>query len=213
MKSRWFALGKYEVKQFEDPLRKTIDVARIAVECAQYISSGIGSSEEALDKPYLQVFVDKMRRIFICTDSRLYSIGLPFMFHLNRDGTCGFSFQGKDLDSLTLSVLVSVLRDERLDEDISRLSEVVDDVGITFGDSSVDLKWIDTLAAVVVSFDYGYVRFDRDEENEDGSIHPLYHLDICYSGEVQYKVGLHDDLDCSSLADILNIRSSCRYLV
>ena len=58
----------------------------------------------------------------------------------------------------------------------------------------------------------GYLRFDYDQDNENGALHPLNHIDINYSDYGSYKIGLSESIDYLKFIDILNIKTNCYYL-
>jgi len=58
----------------------------------------------------------------------------------------------------------------------------------------------------------GYIRYDDDVGNENGDIHPRYHLDVFYSGSATFKLGLRQAIQHVTFADILDINTSCRFL-
>ncbi|MDC5433522.1 hypothetical protein NRA52_08775, partial [Acinetobacter baumannii] len=58
----------------------------------------------------------------------------------------------------------------------------------------------------------GYLRFDYDEENSNGHLHPLNHLDINYSNSSTFKLGLKARVDFHTFWDILRSDTNCFYL-
>jgi hypothetical protein len=58
----------------------------------------------------------------------------------------------------------------------------------------------------------GYIRYDYDEEHEKGVMHPLHHLDINYSNQSTYKIGLKEEIDSITLKEILDIKNDCWFL-
>lgn len=59
----------------------------------------------------------------------------------------------------------------------------------------------------------GYLRYDKDSENENGRLHPLHHIDVCYSSHSTFKIGLEAALNLNSFCDFLNIKTDCHHLI
>ncbi|UQZ25499.1 hypothetical protein [Actinobacillus pleuropneumoniae] len=75
--------------------------------------------------------------------------------------------------------------------------------------------WIVNSADIMLwllSFNDGYIRYDYDFEHENGSIHPLYHLDIFFSNYATFKIGLARRYQINDLLDLLDQEKSCKYL-
>lgn len=55
-----------------------------------------------------------------------------------------------------------------------------------------------------------YLRFDHDVENPDTKEHPMNHIDINFSHDFTFKLGLDRRIDLEELIKILNAESYCR---
>lgn len=64
----------------------------------------------------------------------------------------------------------------------------------------------------VCMLEAGYLRFDFDTKNAKGKIHPLNHLDINYSKDATYKIGLHEKMKPEMFLQILD-NSKERYFI
>ena len=64
----------------------------------------------------------------------------------------------------------------------------------------------------MLSFEPGYIRYDIDEQNENGTLHPLHHLDVNYSAYGAYKIGLNAKLVNGYFENILDISTDCCFL-
>ncbi len=62
------------------------------------------------------------------------------------------------------------------------------------------------------SIEYGYLRFDYDEEQENGKLHPLNHLDINFVNSNQFKIGLNKKITLEEFTDIIDLTTDCYYL-
>lgn len=63
-----------------------------------------------------------------------------------------------------------------------------------------------------MTFEEGYIRYDYDEEHENGDLHPLNHLDIFYSSKPTFKIGLRDRYQKDYLVNLVNRETNCIYL-
>ena len=61
-------------------------------------------------------------------------------------------------------------------------------------------------------FEEGYIRYDHDEINENGLLHPLFHYDIFYSSNTTFKIGLKTSINCDHFIDLLQVESNCHFL-
>ncbi|OSI12532.1 hypothetical protein BWD07_05380 [Neisseria canis] len=58
----------------------------------------------------------------------------------------------------------------------------------------------------------GYIRYDHDEERENGKLHPLYHYDIFYESGNTFKIGLTQKINVENLIDFVDITTDCHYI-
>lgn len=64
----------------------------------------------------------------------------------------------------------------------------------------------------ISTYDLGYLRYDYDEKNKNGMLHPINHLDICLDTAATFKIGLEKVLDYEMFKDILDITTDCSFL-
>ena len=83
------------------------------------------------------------------------------------------------------------------------------------------LKSIFMLEDIYIRYDYdpkhaddgnGEREINLDEAGNPIITHPLHHLDVFYSPEQTFKIGLTDKIDYEILLDILDSRTKCRML-
>ena len=56
----------------------------------------------------------------------------------------------------------------------------------------------------VCMLEAGYLRFDFDPKNVNGRLHPLNHLDVNYSKDATYKIGLHEKMETEKFLQLLD---------
>ena len=66
----------------------------------------------------------------------------------------------------------------------------------------------------LLSFEPGYLRYDYDdnEGRVDEKTHPINHIDIFFSGNNTFKVGLRKRIVFDDLKKIVDINDVCYYL-
>lgn len=57
-----------------------------------------------------------------------------------------------------------------------------------------------------------YLRFDHDTEHQDTVEHPTNHIDVNFSSDYSYKIGLEKQINLDELVDILSKKTRCRIL-
>lgn len=58
----------------------------------------------------------------------------------------------------------------------------------------------------------GYIRYDYDEEHENGHHHPINHFDVFFSNSSTFKLGLHSRTDIDAFIDLLDSNTECHYV-
>lgn len=58
----------------------------------------------------------------------------------------------------------------------------------------------------------GYIRYDYDPIYEKTRTHPLNHLDINYSSDITYKIGMNRKISIKEFINILDIKEDCAFL-
>ena len=154
----------------------------------------------------LSIIAEKMNRIFIAGENRLFSLNFPFKIYYEDAIYSVFTKSGIQLDSKNTSDIISLFSNPyflNINPD-SSFDTVID---VCANDSSSWNVFKDTLLS-----EAGYIRFDHDTTNENGTLHPLNHFDICYSTEATYKIGINSHVKLDKFADILNVNTDCHFL-
>jgi len=156
----------------------------------------------------LELRVSKMSRLFFFTENKHFSIAFPFIAKINDEGLLAFySDSGFEVDSKTLSEITSII-DSEYNFDNGSFSDFYD----SFEESLVESPNFWSVFLKLMTFEEGYIRYDYDEDNEDGDLHPLNHLDVFYSSRPTFKIGLRDRYKEDSLVDLVNRETNCMYL-
>ncbi|RJF32072.1 hypothetical protein D4741_20080 [Pseudoalteromonas gelatinilytica] len=173
-----------------------------------------GNTTDRPSKDYLVLRIDKMKRLFIVESNRITSFNFPFGIEERQqenslfvyDPITDLALEGVNL-AILRSIFVDLMEDESsyslidLDSDIEKIMDSFDK------HHEKDRLW--SVMKHLIECETGYLRFDYDPEREDGLLHPLNHLDINYSNEVTYKLGLNSRKSVDELIDILDINTNC----
>ena len=164
------------------------------------------------------LLIDKMSRLFICSDNKAYSIVFPFAVINQENNELRFEFQ-KDgveisVDHQLISHFISVLKSESFYSNCSLdfadpIDRMEDDFNKNF--------WVFTRYLLLM--EDGYVRYDIDEKSYRNALaqgnphtHPLHHIDIFYTSNVACKFGLESPMDNECFIDCINVKTNCKYL-
>lgn len=162
----------------------------------------------------LVLHIKKMSRLVFVSINKFYSINFPFNFIIN-EGAVGINYKNLiDLNSRTISDLISILKDSRFNS--SNCLDFVEPV-CDLESQYQDNIWM--LLRELLMMEDGYLRFDQDVDGhskakEQGKehTHPENHIDIFYSNNNTFKVGLEKPILDSMFLDYLDTQTDCMYL-
>lgn len=203
-------LGEFYCEKIQKPIRSKQDIILLLLESLKLVNS---TEESSNTKGKMVIYIDKMSRIFYETDAKIFSLHFPFAIEEKK----GHSF--KIYDSLTdieitdqmISLLISVFqKNGKLEESLETVMDFIIESAEDY-----EYKEIDNIWRVLFKLWYmedGYIRYDYDPVHENGRIHPLYHLDVNYSSNLTYKIGLKDALNMDAFQNLLDIKTGSAYL-
>ncbi|WP_288382270.1 hypothetical protein [uncultured Acinetobacter sp.] len=175
---------------------------------------------------YLFLKVEKMSRLIFFTDGKAFSISFPFQY-FNYDEFDKYSptilMNGLDykVDNSVIAYLENILSNLDLDNvDIWDILESLESLPKehynSLGESTSFDKFMSKLFLKLVLNEDGYLRYDYDEigfKPENPDLHPYHHIDVFYSSNPTFKIGLKKSINYSEFINIINIRTDCRYLI
>lgn len=160
----------------------------------------------------LVIFVDKMSRLFWGEEDKIHSIQYPFLLK-EKEGFLISLFQGRIIDSQTMAILSTIIRDK------NSIVKSIENMLDVFMDTMNEFEILDNnyaqfcweLLLYLLSFESGYLRYDHDEDENrvDPILHPVDHIDLFYSSNSTFKIGLQDRIDVDDLKSILSINEKC----
>lgn len=192
-------------------IRMVIGIARYLIVNAPQLADK-GKVENSSENIWLQIYVDKMSRVFISEGEKIHSFYFPFKLITNEKLQI-FSESGIEITSATCTILEAALY-KLFKKDTITIEEVLEDywdVAIEFDIPSEENCKYGELIAFLLSFEVGYLRFDHDPKNATEK-HPCDHLDINYTEGGTYKIGLNKWLTAEELISVLDEKSNCYFL-
>ncbi len=206
MKELYYSASKeWERKFASNPVRNKYDLIGRVLEVSKYIIS-----RKEIDKNgNVGILVSKNSRVYVFEScAYFYSFCFPFAIRLEeKDQSANkLSYPGGEVTSTLIHALSIVLN-----SGASNNSFVLTDSAEEISALGLTVKEIEPLWLFLLTFDPGYVRYERDPEHE-ASNHPLYHLDWNYDNRCEVKTGLNVALTQKDFIEILSIDLPCWFL-
>ena len=156
------------------------------------------------------IHVDKERRIIYVLPDKIFSCQFPFTVKKGEFIEIYDYSTGVYIDSLMLSLMIGFFEtvDERCETIETLLSKVLD---LDFpSEKGYEGFW--EMIQFLYQFDLGYFRYDYDEKNEMGDVHPLNHLDIFFDNGAVIKVGTDRRYTEKDIIKLISHDAGCYYL-
>lgn len=150
--------------------------------------------------------ISKMSRLSFVGEKKIYSIAFPFYISATDDGLRFRTAEHPNIDNRVSSDILSLVHSSLpYSDEVFRFAEPIMD--LCEADSNL---WA-LFRALLIAED-GYIRYDYDEARQNGHRHPLHHLDVFYSSNSTFKLGLQYNLEHLGLVDILDTEKDCHYI-
>lgn len=197
-------------------IREQYDVIAYILSILEYINvrplSHIRCMENDAD---VIIYVDKMSRLFWRNEVQIHSIQFPFYLREN-EMYLQAEFGDRVIDSLSISILWTILKER--ENVMSTMESLLDGFVETMYSfdiqDSADIEFYWKLLMHLLLFEAGYLRYDYDDNPErvNPETHPKNHIDIFYSGNSTFKVGLQREIVYEEFKKIMDINNICYYL-
>lgn len=145
----------------------------------------------------IAIFTGDYKRALIKKSDGFFSMSIPFQI-IDQGEIISFNcdFVEENVGGAFISIMrnaINTTRDNPYSYDDLMLS-ITENFGMDFSSA---IKYCDAFT-YLISEDHGYFRFDDDEANQNGSIHPRFHFDIFYKNTTSIKIGYSElvDIDC-----------------
>lgn len=203
-------MGDFISEKINQPIRRKNDMILLLLETMKLFENPDNIPINELGK--ITIYVDKMSRIFYETKEKYFSFIFPFLIE-THENTYKFYDNSMDceLNSRILSMLISIFRQNcMLENSLEKAMDTIIEIAEEYEYQDIDTIW--RLIFKLWYMEEGYIRYDYDDIHVNGKFHPLCHLDINYSSEVTYKIGLNNTIQMNAFKDILDLKTECAYL-
>lgn len=210
MKKLEIKMGEYFYEKVIKPVRTKQEIILLLLETLKLINNM--EQDITQEKGKIVIYVDKMSRVFYQTENKAFSIYFPFILEKKEiDYRVYDSETNLTITDKMISLLISIIK--KSEENRKSLEMVVDSIcegAKDFEYNEIEDIW--NLFSKLWYMETGYIRYDYDPVHENKKLHPLHHLDVNYSGNVTYKLGLERHIKLEEMRDILDILTECKYL-
>ena len=186
---------KSKISSFFDYLTMIFDICDYI-----YANKSSISKDESLPLSVFNVIIRDNRAYVYFNRDKYVSVYFPFGFSSCDDR---FYLNKYPIDTKRISHLRTIL-DSIKDEGsfLEGMKNCNDGVSPTDPDYVTDED--KDVFSEVCMLETGYLRFDFDPKNAKGKMHPLNHLDINYSKDATYKIGLHERIEPVKFLQLLD---------
>lgn len=193
------------------PKRNRQELILLLLETIKFLNINAGQ-----DKDYglVQIKVDKMSRVFYQVKDKMFSISFPFYLEIISENEWKIYDNSTEIE-VTEKIISDMIRIiQRQNTQCISIEELYDEFcnDVLENDEYEEINNAWKVLMTLFSMEIGYIRYDYDKMHENEKIHPLNHLDINYSGYCTYKLGLKKEMKLSEFADIMDIRTECKYI-
>lgn len=215
MKCFCFELTEELYKQASHPIRKKEDIIGLLINTIKVLVSMPAVSErDCRQANKIILFVDKMSRLFYCMEDKIFTINFPFFVSESETAEpLTIRYHHVEIDSYLSSLIISIFADD------DTYAIPMDNMKEFVFQHMVENDWDDAdpddvceIIKKLVIFETGYLRYDHDEENANGRLHPEDHIDFCYESSNEIKIGVDTSVDYKWIIDLTNVNTECKYL-
>lgn len=193
----------------EERIKDKYKIIEILLEACRYILYN-KKVAKARSQYKMILYKDKMSRLVFVGENKIYSITFPFNINQTKS-EISINYKNRlDIDSQNITTLLSILKSPTINSD--NCLEFIDPI------VSYDKNLWTTFRDLLILED-GYVRYDKDEDgfqkakkDGHGNRHPLNHIDIFYTNQASFKLGLKQEYTDTDLIDLMERNTDCKYL-
>ncbi len=205
VKNFTFHLSEDQVEWIFKPIRTKLHAITILMRVIK-IMLAYQEPVAAQKAGYFSLTINAMSRLVFVSKEKIYSINFPFQITGEIGSFKIYSLHHLDINSKSTSSILALI-----DDGIFNEPHVLDFAMPVADSHDIDSDLWAFLRELLLWED-GYIRYDDDPGNENGDVHPRYHLDVFYSGPATFKLGLKHPIQHSTFTDILDINTNCRFL-
>lgn len=185
----------------------TLDIVELLLNTVAFIRQNQGYPDSG--HGCVKLVESVSNRLFFFQKEKFFSIILPFSYR-EDNGERIFFYNSVEIDPTFSSALLSLLK-YASGNVIAGLEDFEGEIDAV-NEGLVNPGLLNLIYRSLLSEEFGYLRYDFDEKNENGKLHPLNHLDINYSNSATYKLGLENAPSEDEFVDMLDEKTDCWYL-
>jgi hypothetical protein len=190
--------------QFFVPIRTKFDYAHVLLNSISFMLTDPDISDLECNKK-IRLVIDKMNRIFLYDKDSYFSISFPFNINIEGDKIIDIAnYAGQSVTNEAVAYAIGILKNSKFILNPSSSDHC-------FEIDEVEREGLYLLETIFL-LEPAYLRYDVDKERENGRLHPLMHLDLNYTNNSRYKLGLNSKLTIDDFVDIVNINTDCYYI-
>lgn len=208
------SFGNFYKEKFSKPIRTKQDCVSVILNVLNVLLIGEEPEDE---KGKIVVKIDKMSRLFCFLKDKYFSIVFPFAIEKVRGADKEYIIYdatwNQQINTRTVALMESMLQE--IDFESCTIDEIIEKAYFDVAEEEYVENEISNsfrLVLQLLSTEYGYIRYDYDEEHEKGDLHPLCHCDINYSAKATYKLGIKDQIEAGAFIDLLDSKTKCYYV-
>ncbi|MCA9925371.1 MAG: hypothetical protein KC421_23540 [Anaerolineales bacterium] len=206
MKEYTFAIDKWQAQWIFAPVRSKLSIIKLLMRTVKVMLVNAAVDEkDTTGKIILRV--SKMSRIFYYSENKYFSIQFPFSVTESDDGLRFYSSHIDRIDSKVTSEVLSIVTNSNV-FDAPEPLDFIEPVDEIFDSNPNFWEFLRSL----LLFEGGYVRYDYDIIHTKDKVHPLNHVDVFYSSNSTFKLGIHSRIPLESMIDCLDLESDCHFL-
>lgn len=206
MKIFRFVFDASEAEWIFSPIRTKTDYISLLMRAIKLMLANIPTKKDSCAG---EIFLksDKMSRLIFSGKEKIFTIAFPFFVEETEDSFRFYSNNYLDVNHKTTSQVLSLFRDDKILDhpDVLMFADPIDNISRFDPD-------IWALLRDLITIEDGYLRYDYDQKNANGHLHPLHHLDVFYSTPSTFKIGLNSEIAVSTFEDVINTKTDCYYL-
>lgn len=197
-------------------IRHKVDFIHIIISACEMINLNQFISLDNIDEleeDYPFILIENTSRMYLFENNKFFSISFPFQINIDKKQV---SFLSVPLTLGLLSIVSSILNDFDERQSVVEITEKILDNEEYNALLKDEQQTVEELIVCLLSYETGYVRYDYDLENYEKyksfgkpGLHPLNHLDINYTSNATYKIGIKNTIDIKAFLDCLDPNTDC----
>lgn len=207
------AFGEYYREQFSKPVRNKQDMVRFILN----VVNTLLIKQESDGGGVLWIKKDKMSRVFCFLEEKYFSTVFPFEIvnknEVENERKIYDQVLNLELDNRKIVLLQRML--DQMNFVANSVETIIQEAYLDVAEDGYTDDEVDQCFGLILrllSMELGYIRYDYDPKHENGTVHPLHHLDVNYSSQGTYKFGLERKIQMDEFVDLLDVKSACRYI-